>query len=115
MNRLPTNEDYARAATARSVPGFPGYRVDEHGNVYSKRTLHLLEARLVCGVLCVDLRDRGARVSPWVPVAVLVARAFVPVPRPLYRHREVVHRDGDRRNCRASNLIWARTKRVHAR
>lgn len=93
----------------RSVAGFPGYTVDEDGTVYGKRSGEPLKARIVRGEPCVDLtpRDRG-RESPWVPVSILVARAWVPIPRPLYRHREVVHRDGNRRNCSASNLMWKR-------
>jgi len=95
-------------AVPRSVPGFPGYLIDDLGTVYGKRNGQPLKARLVRGVPCVDLRPRGQRVSPWVPVHILVARAFVPIPRPLYRHREVIHRDGNRLNCTASNLEWKR-------
>ena len=90
----------------RSVAGFPGYTVDSLGTVYGKRSGQPLKVRIVRGVPCVDLRPRGQKVSPWVPVHILVARAFVPIPRPLYRHREVIHRDGNQRNCAASNLAW---------
>lgn len=93
----------------RSVPGFPGYRIGPDGIVYSKRTGQPLQIRNVRGVPCVDLRPRPTvGMSPYVAVAVLVARAFVPMPRPLHHRRKVVHRDGDTNNCRASNLRWAR-------
>lgn len=103
---LPRPERLLLPAHTRSVAGFPGYTIDSLGTVYSKRNGQPLKVRIVRGVPCVDLRPRGQKVSPWVPVHILVARAFVPIPRPLYRHREVIHRDGDRLNCAASNLVW---------
>lgn len=108
-------ELYPRATTPRSVPGFPGLRATASGWIYTKRDGQRLKPRMIDGVLCVDVSTPKARTKPWIPVAILVARAFVPVPRPRYRHRDVVHLDGDRRNCRASNLVWARAKRTRAR
>lgn len=93
----------------RSVPGFPGYRINRDGTVFSKRSGQPLRVRMVRGRPCVDLRPRPTvGVTPYASVALLVARAFVPVPRPLHHRREVVHRDGDTDNCHASNLRWVR-------
>ena len=102
------NEDYSRAGATRSVPGFPHHRADTAGSIYSKRDGQKLEPRVIDGVPCIDVSKPTQRHSPWVPVAVMVARAFVPIPRPIYRHRTVKHLDGNRRNCKASNLAWAR-------
>lgn len=99
---------YSRASAPRSVPGFPGLRADASGWIHRKSDGQRLKPRFVGGMLCVDVSTATQRNKPWVPVAVLVARAFVPRPRPFYRHRAVVHLDGDRKNCRASNLAWAK-------
>lgn len=108
---------YSRGTTPRlrSVPGFPGLRANASGWILRKRDGQRLKPRIVGGVLCVDVSTPTQRAKPWVPVAVMVARAFVPIPRPRYRHREVIHLDGDGKNCRASNLAWVRAKRTHAR
>lgn len=102
---------YSRANTSRSVPGFPCIRADASGWIYRKRDGQRLKPRVIGGALCVDTSTPTQRNKPWIPVAILVARAFVPIPRPRYRHREVVHLDGDRKNCRASNLAWVRGPR----
>lgn len=105
-----TTPSLPRGEDTRSVPGWPGYRIDAAGTVYGKRSGRPLRSRLVRGVPCVDLSPRPSqRVSPWVPVHILVARAFVPIPRPLYRHREVGFHDDDPRNIQASNLFWIRS------
>lgn len=106
-----TRELYPFGAARRSIPGFPGLRADASGWIYRKRDGQRLKPRMIAGVLCVDVSTPKARAKPWVPVAILVARAFVPIPRPRYRHREVVHLDGDLNNCRASNLAWVRGPR----
>lgn len=108
---IATREDYLSAAARRSVPGFPGLRADRSGWIYRKRDGQRLKPRVLGGVLYVDVSTPTQLDRPWVPVAILVARAFVPRPRPFYRHREVVHLDGDRKNCRASNLAWERRPR----
>lgn len=110
-----TREDYLSTAARRSVPGFPGLRADRSGWIYTKRDGQRLKRRVVGGVLCVDVSRPTQRHSPGVPVAILVARAFVPRPRPFYRHREVVHLDGDSRNCRSANLAWVRGPRNRQR
>ncbi|MFJ4224247.1 hypothetical protein [Microbacterium sp. NPDC089695] len=106
---------YSRASAPRSVPGFPGLRADASGWIYTKRDGQRLRPRIVGGVLCVDISTPTQRNKPWIPVAILVARAFVARPRPFYRHRQVIHLDGDIRNCRSANLAWMRAKRTHAR
>ncbi|WP_186004842.1 HNH endonuclease [Microbacterium sp. UCD-TDU] len=108
---IATKKPYSRAKAGRSIPGFAGLRADANGWIYTKRDGQRLKSRVVGGVLCVDVSKPTQRQSPWVPVAILVARAFVPIPRPRYRHREVIHLDGDRKNCRASNLAWVRGPR----
>ncbi|UTT53753.1 hypothetical protein [Microbacterium maritypicum] len=108
-------ELYPRGTARRSVPGFPGLRADATGSIYSKRDGQRLKPRVVGDVLCVDVSTPTQRNKPWIPVAILVARAFVARPRPFYRHREVIHLDGDRKNCRALNLAWKRAKRTRAR
>lgn len=108
---IATNKPYSRAQAGRSIPGFPGLRADASGWIHRKSDGQRLKPRIVNGVLCVDVSTPRVRAKPWVPVAILVARTFVPRPRPFYRHREVVHLDGDRKNCRASNLAWERRPR----
>lgn len=103
-----TRKDYSRATAHRSIPGFPGLRADASGWIYRKRDGQRLKPRIVGGVLCVDVSTPTQRNKPWIAVAILVARAFVQIPRPLHRHRNVRHLDGDCRNCRASNLVWVR-------
>lgn len=107
-NRDDQEKPYSRGTPRRSVPGFPGLRAEASGWIYTKRDGQRLKPRLIDGVICVDVSTPRARAKPWVPVAILVARAFVPVPRPRYRHREVIYLDGDRKNCRATNLAWQR-------
>lgn len=108
---------YSRATTPRlrSIPGFPDLRASASGWIYTKRDGQRLKPRMIAGVLCVDTSTPTQRAKPWVPVGVLVARAFVPIPRPRYRHREVIHLDGDPRNARAANLAWAQAKRTRGR
>lgn len=110
MNRpvAATREGYSIDPKRRSIRGFPDLCADASGWIYRKRDGARLKPRLVGGVLCVDASKPTQIDKPWVFVAVLVARAFVPIPRPLYRHRIVRHLDGDRKNCQASNLVWVR-------
>lgn len=108
MNRpvSATKEGYSRASEFRSIGGFPALRADASGWIYRKRDGARLKPRIIGGVLCVDVSKPSEIERPWVPVSMLVARAFVPIPRPLYRHRVVRHLDGDLANCRSTNLAW---------
>lgn len=59
------------------------------------------------GYLAVTLSGSGVlwRACRMARVHILVAKAFVPNPNPDV-FDEVNHRDGDKSNCKASNLIW---------
>jgi len=90
----------------RAIRGFPSYVVSERGRVYSlwNPKPRLLEAvknprgsfvRLRIGTMLKSMR-----------VAQVVAMAFIgPSPGP---HYVVRHKNGDARDCRATNLQWKR-------
>lgn len=87
----------------RKISGYGGkYGVTEDGVVI--RDGHALSAQ---GGRYVNLSWRGK--VERVDVAYLVARAWVPNPQ---GRAYVVHRDGDLRNNRASNLKWSETQSV---
>ncbi len=94
-----------RDEQARLINGFPGYWVTDHGRVYSaKRQIWLLpyDSQLH---LEVSLSCNGKLKRRSLPK--FVAEHFPEVvgemPRP---NSPMLHRDGDRKNCRADNLEW---------
>lgn len=109
----------------RDVPGFPGYRVDTLGRVWSNRyrcsrcvpydpatPYRLLKASQRSGEHCkLALQRNGRRSKIWVHR--LVLETFIgPNPPGL----ECRHRDGDPTNNRLENLVWGtRVENQHDR
>lgn len=88
----------------REIPDFPGYAVNDKGEVASHKTGHVLSLNYnQYGIASAGMYVEGKlhRKS----VALLVAENFLSPPK-----RDTfdtpTHLDGDRRNCRADNLIW---------
>lgn len=93
-----TNEQW------REIPAFPKYRVSSLGRVENTKTGRMLiPSKNQEGHLKVNLmRDGEAHTRT---VNHLVAKLFLPLPE----RRDfisVIHLDGDKSNCRASNLAW---------
>lgn len=96
-------------ATARPIPGYPGYVVSESGVVYSlpKRrhfstTIILRQTKNPHGYFTVAITGNGKNTT--VAVHRLVALAFYgPPPTP---EHEVRHLDGSRDNNHFDNLRW---------
>jgi len=93
---------------ARRIPGFPGYLVDDEGNVWSKprknglRTKKALDSRHSRGYLRVQLYDAFGD-SAQLMVHRLVAEAFL---QRRQRGMVVHHKNGDLKDNRAENLEW---------
>src|SRR6185503_12013272 len=88
------------------VQEFPWYLVGEEGNVRRVNSEQLLRVSIVTGGNpCVSLQDNEGR---WVKrgLAALVCHAFVQFPTHRCDTPTPIHLDGDRMNCRASNLQW---------
>lgn len=92
----------------RAVEDWPGYEVSDIGRVRSwKRASGLTEPQVLAlglsaGYPCISLSAPGRHGT--LKVHWLVAAAFLG-PRP--EGQEIAHNDGDRLNCRASNLRYA--------
>lgn len=98
---VPRNDD------KRSIPGFPRLWADRAGHIWNKKDGKELAPFRVAGVLLVDVSPRPSMVDrPWVPVKILVARAWLPRLRPKHRDRVLKHIDNDPLNVAASNLAW---------
>lgn len=92
--------------TIKAVDDFPGYFVSEFGEVLRetddgdlrpvRQNVNFQHVRNVS----LYFEGRQQRRS----VAVLVAEGFVPSPSP--RFNTVIHKDGNRANCNAENLLW---------
>ena len=87
-----------RPERRKKIPGYGGrYMVGDLGRVYSNGCeLSLIDGRYV------NLSWKGA--MDRVDVAYLVARAFI---SNVEGRPYVVHKDGDRKNCRVENLEWS--------
>lgn len=85
----------------KEIRGWGGkYLVGDQGHVYSRGCeLSLIDGRYV------NLSWKG--VAERVDVSYLVARAFL---SNLEGRPYVVHKDGDKRNCRVENLCWSEVK-----
>lgn len=87
----------------RDIPGFPGYIISNHGQVWSNKLKRVLVPPLD--------KDGYERIGLWNklvkkhhPVHRLVALHFIPNPEMKY---SVNHIDGNIRNNHVSNLEWA--------
>lgn len=90
---------------ARSpIPGFEGYSIDPHGNVYGKSNKPLVTF-LAGGYHKIMLNKRPCYIHH------LVLRTFVGERLP---GQEARHKNGDRTDNRVSNLCWG-TKKQNAR
>lgn len=91
----------------RSIAGFPPYEVNVHGRVHRKRDGSRVMPRLLDGVLVVDVPCRSLRERPWVPVALLVARAWLPrLPGKKHLTHHVHLIDGNPEHVQVSNVVW---------
>lgn len=83
--------------------GYKGYKVDEYGNIYSKRTGKKMKPHTANdGVLKIELiHTSGKRKQE--SVHRLIAKAFIPNPD---NKPQVDHIDGNKQNNNASNLRW---------
>lgn len=114
-----TVSDNGESVEYREVPDFPGYRVGSDGSVWScllpggrrgARRSEVWRRRKTSlnssGYPAVSIRYGGSgtpRRQRFVSVHILVMRAFVgPPPEGM----EVAHNDGDKLNCRLTNLRY---------
>lgn len=86
------------------IPGFNGYTIDPHGNVYGK-TAKPLATFLAGGYRKIMLNKRPCYIHH------LVLKTFVSERPPGHEAR---HKNGDRLDNRVSNLCWG-TKKQNAR
>ena len=87
----------------KELDEFPDYAVSELGDIYNIKTdMPRKTSMNQYGIMKISLYQGNVLLTR--SVAVLVANAFVP------GHTDVfdtpIHLDGDRRNCRADNLMW---------
>lgn len=83
---------------------FPDFAVNDYGEVINTINQKRVPTRPNAqGFLMVTLKDSmGHQFTR--SVAILVARAFIEVPNPWFT--SVIHLNGDRGDCRATNLMW---------
>lgn len=88
----------------RQIPDFPRYNVSSLGRIENGGTGR--DMRLVVnqrGITYVGLMKDGLQYKR--SVALLVAQSFLSIP--IHESFDsVIHLDGDRQNCAASNLMW---------
>lgn len=90
--------------TWHELEEFPDYAINEEGEVVNMKTgCSRKPAINQQGILRVGLYK--GRVLCTRSIAVLVANAFLEPPRS-ESFDTPIHLDGDRQNCRASNLMW---------
>ena len=82
---------------------YPGYSVSADGNVRSGKNRIVID-KLPDGAPIVRIKVFGGR-KVWLPVAVLVAWAYLG--KPPDRGYMITHLNGDNSDCRAENLAWA--------
>ena len=86
------------------IPGNPKYLISSYGNVKSEKTgLYIQPSINQQGHLKVNLMRHGALVTR--SVSQLTARAFLEAPT-RREFNSVIHLDGDKQNCMATNLAW---------
>lgn len=88
----------------KTIPGFEGYGISSHGRVENRATGRILVPSVnQQGHLKVNLLRSGSAFTR--SINGLVARAFLDDP-PRRDFNSVIHLDGDKANCRATNLMW---------
>lgn len=88
----------------RAIAAFPNYRVSNLGQVESIKTGRALKQTInQHGHLKIKMMQNG--VAHTRQVNQLVAQHFLPDP-PRKDFDSVIHLDGDKQNCQASNLAW---------
>lgn len=86
------------------IEDFPGYSISDHGFVRSEETGLIIARRFNNrGIVYVGLSRDRQQYS--LSLARLVAKAFLP-PHPSEAFDTPIHRDGDRVNIHAENLMW---------
>ncbi len=86
----------------KKIDGYNGlYSVSNYGGVLNNKTGRVLAINYGCRRPSVGLSVNGTQ--KWVPVCLLVARAFVDNPSNYYHVRFI---DGDKMHHRADNLEW---------
>lgn len=84
---------------------FFGYSASDLGKIRNnKRGNILTPSRLGFGYLYVALMQNGRQVRRGL--SKLIAETFVPKPIAYVPFDTVIHLDGERENCQASNLMW---------
>lgn len=84
--------------------GFPNYSVSPEGVLMNNQRGTLVKGRKNRqGIIMVNLSRDGGRFTR--SAALLVAQAYLGPPRN-EAYNSVIHLDGDRGNCEASNLMW---------
>jgi hypothetical protein len=88
-----------------AVEGFPGYSVSPHGQVRKDSTGRVLQTRLnQFGVPYVGLMREGQRHQSVRSLPRLVLSSYVPQPNDIFD--TPINMNGDRTDCRVSNLVW---------
>lgn len=88
----------------KDVPEFPGYRVSSLGAIVNDTTDNQkTPSTNQQGIKYIGFIRGGKQHSR--SVAVLVAEAFLPPP-PEERFNTIIHLNGDKSDCRSSNLAW---------
>lgn len=87
----------------RDIVSFPGYAVSDQGSVRNEETGHMM-TQLVNqrGIVNVGLTKNKVQYKR--ALAIIVAEAFLT--RPSHLFNTPINLDGNRRNNRASNLLW---------
>lgn len=87
------------------IPEFPDYTVNEYGVVWNQRLNRRIQVRVNRdGIAFVGLSRDGEQYSR--SLATLVAEEFVPAPSGQRSFNTPTHMNGDKFDCRASNLMW---------
>lgn len=85
--------------------GYPDYAVSDFGRLEDLDKRHIVPTRTnQQGLVMATIRDESYLQRTRM-VALLVAKAFVSNPVPKH-FDSVIHLNGDRTDCRASNLMW---------